>query len=90
MGFIRIVEFVARVRRQVDQVDQARAALGVAKHPKQVHDVAIEIVVNLGVNPLLLEQNTCGATKWLNVATMRREVSDDPRGKAPFRAVVAD
>jgi hypothetical protein len=52
----------------------------VAKHPEQVHDLAVKVVVNLGVAPRLAKQNRSPATERLDIHPMGREVANDPRG----------
>jgi len=58
-------------------------------HPEQVHQVAVQIVINLGVTPGLPQKDRGGPAEGLHIRPVRRHVLDDPRGQFPLAAVPA-
>src|SRR5262245_30035570 len=59
----------------------------IAQHSKQIHNISIQIVVDLGIASGLADQNRTGAAENFCVNPMARKVGDDPIGKQPFAAV---
>lgn len=60
------------------------------QNPEQIYDVAIEVVVQLGVRPRLLHQHASSTAERLDVACVRRKVLQHPRRNPELGAVVPD
>src|SRR5574337_37417 len=81
-------ELFASERREFQGADQFIAT--VAKDAEHVDDLAVEVVVDLGVAARLAQQYRGPPPKWLDIDAMRREEPKNPRRELPFAAVVSN
>src|SRR5882724_4630452 len=61
---------------------------GISKHLKEVHHVAVQIVVDLAIRPWLLEQHAGSAAEGLDVGPVWREMLNNPRRNPELAAVI--
>src|SRR3990167_4422488 len=80
----------AGVWRKVQQLDQTLTAGFALQDAEQVDDIAVQIVVDLGIGARLLDQHAGSAAEWFDVALVWREVIVNPGGQTKFSTVVAN
>lgn len=83
------LEFRSRERRQPEQFDEPRCSRRILQAMKQIDDVVVEIVVDLGIATLFPQQHRRSAAERLDVHAMRGEVRDDPWSQPPLAAMPA-
>ncbi|MNJ55328.1 hypothetical protein D3C77_508130 [compost metagenome] len=88
--FPSTLEFLPGIWRQYHRLKQRCPCLRVLQHAEQVHDVTVQVVVNLGVGTGLLHQNTGGTAEGLDIAGVPWEILGDPRRQPELGAVVPD
>jgi hypothetical protein len=63
--------------------------LGVPQNHEQVHHIAVEIVIDLGIDRLLAQQDRRRPAERLDVDLVRRQVRQHPRRQLPLAAMPA-
>jgi hypothetical protein len=86
----RQVELIPGIRRQRAGLNQLAPLFRIPQHTEEVHHVAVQIVVDLGIGPRLLQQHAGRAAERLDIAGVGREVLQHPGRDAELGAVVAD
>src|SRR5205085_12317654 len=82
-------EFGSRERRQAQQLEQARPELLVAQHSKEINELVVEVVVNLGIAARLAKPDAEGAAESLDIGAVLAEMRDYPGREHEFAAVPA-
>ena len=85
----RPIKFNARKRCKSQDFAQPIGLGRIAQHAKQIDDLVVEIVVDLGVGARLAKEHARSAAERLDIDAVRRKVRNDPGREEPFPAMPA-
>jgi hypothetical protein len=72
-GRVRRVELLARERRELEQPHELGGLVGIAQHAKQIDQLAVEVVPDLGIGARLPQAHAIPPPEGLNVTAVRAE-----------------
>ena len=73
----------------MQQLDESFGLARVPQHAEEIGDVVVQVIVDLGICPRLLQQHASRAAEWLDVAAVRGEVLKHPGRQPELGAVIA-
>ena len=85
--FVAEQEFLTSERRQFQRAPQLVAAI--ADHAKDIRNLAVQIIVDLGVTAWLAHEHATPAAERLDVNPVRREVRDNPICKKKLPTMIS-